>query len=124
MSVTLTVGPIRSDEDLTAALKRLNEIWEPAPGSPEEDEAEVLTVLIQSYEKEHYPIGKSDPVDVIRFHMERLGLRNADLIPCMGASSRVSEVLGGKRKLTVEMIAKLSRRLGIPADDLLPEIDD
>ena len=90
------------------------------PGSPEDDEAEVLTVLIEAYERERWPERAIDPVAALRFHMDRLGLSQADLVPYMGANSRVSEVLGGKRKLTAEMIARLSRGLGIPSEDLLP----
>jgi len=96
-------------------------IFDAAPGTPEGDEAEVLGVLIQSFEREHYPFPANDPVETIRFHMDRLGLKQADLIPYFGASSRVSEVLSRKRKLTVDMITKLCRGLGIPAEDLLPD---
>lgn len=116
---THAVRPIRSREDLNAALKRLDEIFDAPAGSPEGDEAEVLTIVIRTYEREHFPIGESDPVEALKFHMERLGLKQADLIPFMGASSRVSEVMNRKRSLTVEMVRNLSSGLGIPAESLL-----
>ena len=119
MSTTINVRPIRTDADLKAALARIEEIFHADAGTPEGDEAEVLTVLIQAYERERWPARPIEPVEALRFHMERLGLRQADLIPYMGASSRVSEVMGGKRKLTVEMIGKLSKGLGIPVEDLV-----
>ena len=124
MTPAVTVRPIRDDSDLVAALSRLDAIFHADPGSSDGDEREVLSALVHDYERRHHPVERAGerPVsqaDALRFHMERLGLRQADLIPYMGASSRVSEVLGGKRGLSVEMIRNLSRSLGIPAEDLL-----
>ena len=119
MSHTIAVRPIHSKEDLETAFRRLDEIFDPEPGTPEADEAEVLTLLIQAYEREHFPIGPSDPAESILFHMDRLGLRQADLIPYLGTRSRVSEILSRKRSLTVEMIRRLHKGLGIPLDCLI-----
>ena len=119
MNETTTVRPIRSDADLDAALARLDDIWEAQPGTPLGDEREVLATLVHAYERERYPVGPSDPVEALMFHMDRLGLKQADLIPYMGASSRVSEVLNRKRSLTVDMIRNLSQGLGIPAESLI-----
>jgi HTH-type transcriptional regulator / antitoxin HigA len=119
LSNTLAIRPIRNEEDLKAAFARLEEIFDAPVGSPEGDESEVLAILIQAYEREHFPMEKSSPLEVIRFHMERLGWNQARLVPFMGAQSRVSEVLAGKRKLTVDMIRNLSVAFGIPADDLI-----
>ncbi len=121
MSNLVAVRPIYDD----AALARLGEIFHASRGTPEGDERAVLAALVHDYERHHRPVEEPtdrgiSPVEALRFHMERLGLRPKDLIPYMGVSSRVSEVLGERRNLTVEMVANLSRGLGIPADDLLP----
>ncbi len=122
MSNAVAIKPIRNRADLDAALARLDEIFEPVPGSPEDDEAEILTVLIQAYEREHYPVGPSEPIEALRFHIDRLGLKQADLIPYLGASSRVSEILNRKRSLTVEMIRALNEGLGIPLESLVGRV--
>lgn len=114
-----TISPIRTDEDLKIALHRIEDILDPEPGTAEDDEAEVLTVLIQAYERERWPAKPVDPLFALRFHMDRLGMRPKDLIPYLGAQSLVSEVLSGKRRLTLDMVARLSRGLGVPADDLV-----
>ncbi len=116
---TVTVPVIRTDADLDLALVRLREIWYVEDDSPEADEFEVLGALIQVYEREHYPMAPSEPIEALRFHMDRLGLKQADLVPCLGASSRVSEILARKRSLTVEMIRKLHQGLGIPVESLI-----
>ncbi len=120
MNPTVAVRPIRNDADLDAALARFDEIFHADPGTPEDDERKVLAVLIHAYEQEHYPLSQDDPIEVLRAHMDRLDLRPKDLIPYLGSQPRVSEVLAGKRRLTVEMITALSRGLRIPAEDLLP----
>ena len=119
MNATVAVRPIRTDADMDAAMARLREIWDPEPGTSEADEAEVLTVLIQAYDREHYPLPPSNPVSAILFHMERLGLTTEDLVPLLGSQAIVSEVLERKRSLTLEMIRNLHHRLEIPADSLL-----
>lgn len=125
MSNLVAVRPIYDDADLDAALARFDAIFHAVPGTPDGDERAVLAALIHEYERRVHPVERPtdrpiSPVEAMRFHMERLGLRPKDLAPYMGSQPRVSEVLAGKRKLTVEMIAKLSRGLGIPAEDLLP----
>ena len=127
MSHAVTIRPIRSDTDLDAALSRLDAIFDAEPETPAGDEREVLAALVSDYERRHHPVERPedlpiDPIAALRFHMERLGLRQVDLVPYMGTQPRVSEVLSGKRSLTVEMIAALSRGLGISAEDLLPPI--
>lgn len=124
MSHAVTVRPIHDDADLAVALTRLDRIFHAERETPEGDEREVLSLLIHDYERRNHPVEASgdpevDPVDALVFHMERLGLRNVDLIPALGASSRVSEVLGRKRALTVGMIRGLYREFGISPEDLL-----
>lgn len=88
-------------------------------GSPEENFLEVLTTLVEEWERRHHPVLPPDPVEAIRFRMEQQGLSAGDLAPLLGGSNRVSEVLGRKRALTVTMIRNLHRALGIPAEVLV-----
>ncbi len=117
----MNIKPIHSREDLTAALARVEQIWGAQPGSPEGDELEVLAILIEKYETQHYPIPPSDPVEAIKFRMEQLGMTARDLEPFIGTSGRVSEVLNHKRKLSLSMIKRLHEGLSIPYERLLAE---
>jgi len=92
---------------------------DPVPGSEEHDQLELLTLLISVYEKEHYPIGLPDPIEAIKFRMEQQNLSKKDLIPFLGSRSKVSEVLSGKRPLSLTMIRALHNGLRIPAEVLL-----
>jgi len=115
----MNIKPIHSQEDLTAALARVEQIWEAQIGSPEGDELEILALLIEKYEAEHYPMPPSDPVEAIKFRMEQLGMTARDLEPFIGSSGRVSEVLNRKRKLSLSMIKRLHEGLRIPYERLL-----
>lgn len=112
---------IQSAHDHQQALARLSTLMdlEQVNGSPEQDELEVLAVLIEKYEKAAFPIAKPDPIAAIIFRMEQQGLTNKDLIVYLGAASKVSEVLNGKRSLSLNMIRKLSKGLEISADVLI-----
>ncbi len=121
MDDLMAAGLIKTENDYQASLARLEEIFFAEPGTPDGDEAELLTVLIQRYEKQNYPMDLPGPVDAIRFRMEQQGLKAKDLIPFIGSASRVSEVLSGQRELSKTMIRNLSTGLGIPADILLQE---
>lgn len=112
---------IKTEAENEAALARLEEIFDAEPGTPESDEAELLTALIEMYEREAYPMDLPDPVEAIKFRMEQAGLKAKDLIPYIGSASKVSEVLAGKRALSLTMIRKLVNELGIPAEVLLQE---
>ena len=112
---------IKTEKDHQAALARLDEIFEAESGTPDGDEAELLTALIQMYEKEKYPIDLPDPIAAIRFRMEQQGLQAKDLVSYIGSASKVSEVLAGRRELSKTMIRNLSTGLGIPAEVLLQE---
>ena len=115
----MTIKPIRCERDLRAAFKRLDLIFQAAAGTPEADEMEVLTALIEAYENKHYPISPPDPIEAIKFRMEQQGLSPADLQPYIGASGRVSEVLNGKRPLSLRMVKRLHEGLRIPYESLL-----
>lgn len=115
----MNIKPIRSDEDLTAAFARVEQLWGADIGSPEGDELEILALLIEKYEDEHYPMPPSDPIEAIKFRMDQQGLTPRDLEPFIGTSGRVSEVLNRKRKLSLSMIKRLHDGLQIPYESLL-----
>ncbi len=104
---------IRTEEAYEAALIRLDQIFDAKIGTVESDEADVLALMIDDYEKKFYPIEAPDPIEAIKIRMEELHLRQVDLIDSIGGKSRVSEILNRKKKLTVEMIRKLAVRLNL-----------
>jgi HTH-type transcriptional regulator/antitoxin HigA len=110
---------IKNAAEHEAALARLEAIFDAELGTPEGDEAELLTLLIERYERELYAISPPNPIEAIKFRMEQAGLRPKDLVPYLGSASKVSEVLSGKRPLSLAMIRKLVAGLGIPAETLL-----
>lgn len=115
----MTLRPIKTKKDYQDALLRLELIFDAKPGSPEGDELEVLGILIDAYEKVHYPVDLPDPIEAIKFRMEQLGYTQSDLAVVVGLKSRASEILNKKRKLTLEMIRNLHDRLNIPTDVLI-----
>jgi HTH-type transcriptional regulator/antitoxin HigA len=115
----MTLHPIKTKKDYQNALVRLEKIFDAKPGSIEGDELEVLGILIDTYEKAHYPIDFPDPIEAIKFRMEQLGYNQSDLADVVGLKSRASEILNKKRKLTLEMIRNLHNTLNIPTDVLI-----
>lgn len=119
---------IRSEEDYRAALKRVEAFFdapeEPDPSSEEGAYFEALITLIEAYERKHYAVDPPDPIDAIKFRMEQSGLTVKDLEPLIGRSNRVYEVLGRKRPLTLHMIRRLNKELGIPAEVLISQHDE
>lgn len=117
----MNIRPIHNRKDHEQALARLTALLEsdPAPDSEAAAELEVLTTLIEKFEAEHFPIEAPSPVEAIRFRMDQLGLKNKDLVPYIGSASKVSEVLSGKRPLSLAMIRNLNQHLGIPAEVLI-----
>lgn len=109
----MNIKPIKTDADYKDALKKLEVIFDAAVGTPESDEADILGLIIDEYEKKHYPIEAPDPIEAIKIRMEEMHLKQVDLIGAIGGKSRVSEVLNRKRKLTVEMIRNLHQRLNL-----------
>ncbi len=112
---------LKTEKDYNQALKRLEEIFHAQAGTKEGDEAELLTILIEKYEEEHFPIEAPDPVEAIKFRMEQMGMTNKDLAEVLGYKSRVSEVLNRKRKLTLRMIKRLHEKLKIPYESLIAD---
>ncbi|MDP6706001.1 MAG: helix-turn-helix domain-containing protein [Alphaproteobacteria bacterium] len=117
----LEIKPIKTEADHGAALKRLELLWGAEPDTPEGDELDVLATLIEAYEDRHHSIPEPDPIEAIKFRMEQQGLTRKDLEPLIGPRGRVSEVLSGRRSLTLPMIRRLSAALKIPADVLIKD---
>lgn len=117
----MNIQPIHNDADLERAFARMETLWNAEDGSPEADELEVLSILIEHYEDEHYPIGPSDPIEAIKFRMEQQGLTPRDLEAYIGGCGRVSEVLNRKRGLSLAMIRRLHDGLQIPYESLMNE---
>lgn len=117
----MTIKPIKTEEDYENALKRLELIFDAKKDSKEGDELEILSILIDKFENENFPIGLPDPIEAIKFRMEQMGLKQKDLAEIVGFSSRVSEILNKKRKLTLEMIRNLHLKLNIPTEILVQD---
>lgn len=115
----MNIKPIKTDADYQAALKEIESLMLAEPDSPEGEKLDVLVTLVEAYEAKHFPMDLPDPVEAIKFEMERKGLTVKDLEPMIGKSNRVYEVLNHKRSLTLKMIWKLNRELGIPAESLI-----
>lgn len=111
--------PIRSERDYDAALKEVGRLWGAPVGTPRGDRLDVLTSLIELYENEHYPIDPPDPIAAIKFRMEQQGLTRKDLEGMIGTRTRVAEVLNRRRALSISMIRRLNKELGISADVLI-----
>jgi HTH-type transcriptional regulator/antitoxin HigA len=113
------VKPIRGEADYDAALAEVARLWGAESGTQDGDRLDILATLIDAYEMEHYPMDPPDPIEAIKFRMAQQGLSRKDLEPMIGTRSRVTEVLNGKRKLSIGMIRRLHQRLGISADVLI-----
>lgn len=115
----MRVRPIRTKADYRTALKAIERLMDAAPGTPAGDRLEVLTTLVERYEAQHEPIDPPDPVDAILYYMESRGLTRRDMEPYLGSRARVTEVLNRNRSLSIEMIRKVNKGLGISADVLI-----
>lgn len=110
---------IRTKKDYRAALAEVDRLWDAPAKSPAADQLDVLTLLIEQYEREHFPIADPDPIDFLRHVMEARGLTRKDLEPYIGPRGRVSDILNRIRPLTLEMIRKLTEGLKLPAEVLI-----
>ena len=115
----MRLKPIRNDKELDRALERIGELWGAKPGTKRGDELDVLMLIVEKYEEEHFPIPASDPVEAIEFLMEQNDLSRKDLEPYIGTRGRVSEVMNRKRNLTLPMIKRLHEGLKIPYESLI-----
>lgn len=112
---------IKNETEYEAALERIDELMDAEPGTDEFDELELLAMLVDTYESKVHPVDLPDPIEAIRFRMDQAGLKPKDLVPFIGSASKVSEVLSGKRTLSISMMRNLHREMGIPAEVLLQD---
>lgn len=117
----MEIKPIKTERDYKRVMKTIEGLMDAEANTAEGDRLDVLVTLAEAWEKKHHPIDMPDPIEAIRFVMESRGMDRSDLAPFIGSRARVSEVLNHKRPLTLSMIRKLHRGLGIPADVLLRE---
>lgn len=115
------IRPIRNEAGYDAALKEIERYFErePEPGTPEADRFDLLALVIEDYEDKRWPIETPDPVEAIKLKMEQKGFARADLAELIGSRSRASEILNRRRRLTADVIWKLNRKWGIPAESLI-----
>jgi HTH-type transcriptional regulator/antitoxin HigA len=117
----LDIKPIRTKADYRAALEDIESLMTAKANSPEGDRLDVLSTLVEAYERTHFPMNLPDAVDAIKFRMEQSGLTVKDLEPVIGRKNRVYEVLSRRRTLTLRMIEGLHSKFGIPAESLLKQ---
>ncbi len=117
----MKIAPIKNEKDYQKALDRLELVFDAKKGTRKGDELEILSILIDKYENEKFPIEMPDPIEAIKFRMEQMGLKQKDLVELMGFKSRVSEIMSRKRKLTLDMIRKLHKTLHIPTEVLVQD---
>ncbi|MEX2411199.1 MAG: helix-turn-helix domain-containing protein [Candidatus Paceibacterota bacterium] len=119
----MQIQPIHTESDYQKALERIEDIFDAKPDTKEGDELEILGLLVDEYEKKNFPIEAPKPVEAIKFRMDQLGMEQKDLAKILGSKSRASEILSGKRSLSLRQIKILYRKLEIPADVLIQETD-
>jgi len=120
----MDIKPIRTKKDHAWALKEIERLWDKAEeGTPDGDRFEVLSALVDAYEREHFEIPAPDPIEAIRFRMEQEGLTNNDLLPIFKTRARVSEVMCRRRRLNLKMIRKLHAELDIPIECLVKDYE-
>jgi len=117
----VTIKPIRNDDDLAAAFRQLETVFQAEVGTVQADERDILVALIEAYENAHYPIAPPDPIAAIKFRMEQQGLTVHDLEAYIGSSGRVAEVLNRQRPLSLRMVKSLHKGLQIPYESLLAD---
>lgn len=115
----MNLKPIKTRKDYQQALDRLELIFDAKKDTPEGDELEILGILIDQYENEHFPIDLPDPIEAIKFRMDQMGYTQTDLAKIVGLKSRASEILSKKRKLSLDMIRQIHEKLNIPTDVLI-----
>jgi len=120
----MDIQPIKTTRDYRRALKEIEGLMMAKSGTPQGDRLDVLVTLVEAWEAKHYPVDLPDPVAAIRYHMEQNGLAPRDLIPFVGSRNRVHEVLNRKRPLTLKMVWRLHKGLGIPAESLIKQEHD
>jgi len=115
----MNIKPIKTKKDYEQAMFRLENLFDAKKGTPKGDELEILSLLIEKYEDEKFPIDLPDPIEAIKFRMEQSGLTQTDLANIVGQKSRASEILNRKRKLSLDMIRQLHKKWRIPTEVLV-----
>ncbi len=115
----MEIRPIRTQAAYQEALREIESLFDAAENTPEYDRLDILSILVEAYEKTHFPIELPDPIEAIQYYMDARGWSRRDLETCLGSRARVSEILSRKRTLTLEMIRKLNQELRIPAEILI-----
>lgn len=119
----MKIKVLKTETDYENAMERIEAIFDAKPDTPKGDELELLTLLIEKYEEEHYPIELPHPIEAIKFRMDQMNLKQKDLVDCFGDKSKVSDVLNLKRKLNLNYIRNLHQKLDIPLDALVGDYD-
>lgn len=115
----MKIKPIKTEQQYLEALERLEQIFDAKENTPDGDEAEILSLLIDNFENEHYAIELPDPIEAIRIRMEEMDLKQKDMIEIIGSKSKTSEVLNRKKRLTLDMIRNLQEKLNLSASLLI-----
>lgn len=123
MRFNMKIKIIKTESEYEEALERINELFDAKPNTKQEDELELLSLLVEKYEEEHYVIEPPHPIDAIKFRMDQMGLKQKDLIECFGDKSKVSDVLNLKRKLNLRFIRNLNEKFHIPLDALVSDYE-
>ena len=121
--MTMNFKILKTKTDYEKALNRIDTLFDAKPNTEKGDEFELLALLIDNYEEEHYPIALPHPIEAIKFRMDQMGLKQKDLVSCFGDMARVSDVLNLKRKLNLNYIRNLHKKLDIPLDALVADYD-
>lgn len=117
----MKIKPIKTEQHYFEALERLEEIFDAKENTPDGDEAEILSLLIENFENEYYPISVPDPIEAIRIRMEEMDLKQKDMVEIIGSKSKTSEVLNRKKRLTLDMIRNLQEKLNLSASVLITD---
>jgi len=120
----MNIAPIKTEHDYAAALREIEGLMNAEPDTPEGDRLDILATLVEAWEVRRYPMDLPDPVEAIKYHMEQAGLTRRDLVPYIGHGDQVDEILSRKRPLTLKMIWKLHKGLGIPAASLIKQAEE
>ncbi len=115
----MNIKPIKTKQNYNAALQKIEKLFDAKPNTADGDLLEVLVTLVEAYEQKHFSIAPPDPIEAIKFRMEQLGLKQADIADVIGGKNRASEILNRKRELTAKMMRDLHRKFNIPAESLL-----
>ena len=119
----MSIKPIRTEADHAAALREIEALWDCAVNTPENDRLEVLAILVEDYERRRWPVPTSTPLEILRYAVSEMGHSQSELAVLLGSRSRASELLTGKRRMSLDVVQKISAGWHIPADLLIQPYD-